>query len=101
MGNHSIEAFLRTPAAEDLRRRVEQGGAFSFSAVNPSAHPFLGSAIRKSFPNRPLLIVTELEHYNYSGATAISAVMLVVSFSLLLVINLLQWWTDRRHHALA
>jgi sulfate transport system permease protein len=45
----------------------------------------------------PLLIVTKLEQYDYSGATAIAAVMLVVSFMLLLIINLLQWWSGQRH----
>jgi sulfate/thiosulfate transport system permease protein len=44
----------------------------------------------------PLLIVTKLEQYDYSGATAIACVMLVVSFALLLTINLLQAWTERR-----
>jgi len=44
----------------------------------------------------PLLIVTKLEQYDYSGATAIAAVMLVASFLLLLAINLLQWWMRRR-----
>ncbi|PKP76145.1 MAG: sulfate ABC transporter permease subunit CysT [Alphaproteobacteria bacterium HGW-Alphaproteobacteria-3] len=44
----------------------------------------------------PLLIVIRLEEYNYAGATAIAAVMLVISFVLLLVINLLQGWNRRR-----
>jgi len=44
----------------------------------------------------PLLIITKLEQYDYAGATAIAVVMLVVSFTLLLTINLLQKWsTDR------
>jgi len=43
----------------------------------------------------PLLIVTKLEQYDYTGATALAVVMLVVSFTLLLVINLLQWWGSR------
>ena len=38
----------------------------------------------------PLLIVTKLEQYDYSGATAIAVVMLVTSFLLLLFINILQ-----------
>ncbi len=38
----------------------------------------------------PLLIVTKLEQYDYSGATAIAVVMLVTSFLLLLGINVLQ-----------
>jgi sulfate transport system permease protein len=43
----------------------------------------------------PLLIVTKLEQYDYVGATAIAVAMLVISFTLLLVINLLQAWTRR------
>lgn len=42
----------------------------------------------------PLLIMTKLEQYDYAGATAIAAVMLVVSFALLFVINALQRWSD-------
>lgn len=44
----------------------------------------------------PLMIITKLEQYDYQGATAIAAVMLVVSFLLLLAINGLQAWTARR-----
>ena len=38
----------------------------------------------------PLLIMVQLDQYNYAGATAIGVLMLVVSFILLLLINLLQ-----------
>lgn len=44
----------------------------------------------------PLIIITKLEQYDYAGATAIAAVMLVASFLLLLAINGLQWWVARR-----
>ena len=37
-----------------------------------------------------LLIISKLEQYDYAGATAIALVMLVASFALLLIINLLQ-----------
>ncbi len=40
----------------------------------------------------PLFIITKLEQYDYTGATAIAVVMLVVSFIMLLAINLLQAW---------
>ncbi|MDR7051635.1 sulfate transport system permease protein [Duganella sp. 3397] len=40
----------------------------------------------------PLFIITKLEQYDYAGATAIAVVMLVVSFLMLLGINLLQAW---------
>ncbi len=45
----------------------------------------------------PLLIVIRLEEYNYAAATAIAAVMLALSFVMLLVINLLQSWSRRRY----
>jgi sulfate transport system permease protein len=44
----------------------------------------------------PLLIMTKLEQYDYAGATAIAAVMLIFSFILLLIINILQWWTNKK-----
>ncbi|AGH48604.1 sulfate ABC transporter permease [Sphingomonas sp. MM-1] len=44
----------------------------------------------------PLLIITQLEQYDYQGATGIATVMLIASFSLLLVINLLQAWSRKR-----
>jgi sulfate transport system permease protein len=44
----------------------------------------------------PLFIITKLEQYDYAGATAIAVVMLVVSFALLLTINLLQAWSRKR-----
>ena len=44
----------------------------------------------------PLLIVTKLEQYDYAGATAIAVVMLLISFALILTINLLQRWQSRR-----
>jgi len=43
----------------------------------------------------PLMIITKLEQYDYAGATAIAAVMLVISFVLLLGINGLQAWSAR------
>jgi sulfate transport system permease protein len=45
----------------------------------------------------PLLIITQLEEYNYAGAAAIACVMLVISFAVLLLLNLLQHWQSRRH----
>lgn len=45
----------------------------------------------------PLLIIAKLEQYDYVGATAIAAVMLAVSFMLLLMINIIQWWNTRRY----
>jgi len=44
-----------------------------------------------------LLIIVKLEQYDYAGATAIAVVMLVASFAILLLINLIQWWGSRRY----
>jgi sulfate transport system permease protein len=44
----------------------------------------------------PLLIITNLEEFDYAGAASIAAVMLFVSFAILLVLNLLQHWQNRR-----
>lgn len=44
----------------------------------------------------PLMIISKLEQYDYPGATAIAVVMLVFSFTLLLAINALQWWLNKR-----
>ncbi len=44
----------------------------------------------------PLLIIIKLEEFDYKGATAVAATMLVLSFLLLLTINLLQAWVRRR-----
>jgi sulfate transport system permease protein len=44
----------------------------------------------------PLMIITKLEQYDYSGATSIAVVMLFLSFILLLVVNTLQAWTAKR-----
>lgn len=44
----------------------------------------------------PLMIISRLEEYDYAGATTIAAVMLVLSFIILFVFNLLQAWANRR-----
>lgn len=44
----------------------------------------------------PLLIITKLEQYDYTGATAIAVVMLIAAFVMLLAINMLQAWARKR-----
>jgi sulfate/thiosulfate transport system permease protein len=46
----------------------------------------------------PILIVARLEEFAYGEATAIAVVLLIISFSMLILINLLESWT-RRHAA--
>jgi sulfate transport system permease protein len=44
----------------------------------------------------PLLVIVKLEEFDYAGATAIAAIMLAISFVMLLTINGLQSWSRRR-----
>ncbi|WP_438479126.1 sulfate ABC transporter permease subunit CysT [Oleiharenicola lentus] len=80
---------LITGSALAFARALGEYGSVVFIAGNQPMHSEI----------TPLLIITKLEQYDYRGATAIAVVLLVVSFTLLLLINLLQKWS-RRHHAL-
>ena len=44
----------------------------------------------------PLMIISRLEEYDYAGATTIAVVMLLISFFILFLINLIQAWASRR-----
>jgi len=112
------------PALEDLDPEVEEAarslGASRFQTfcrvILPTVMPALLTGFALSFAralgeygsvvfiagNMPmrteissLLIITKLEQYDYTGATAIAVVLLVASFAILLGINLLQWWSGR------
>ncbi|MBI5075576.1 MAG: sulfate ABC transporter permease subunit CysT [Nitrospirae bacterium] len=109
------------PVLADLDREVEEAaatlGAGRFQIFSRIIFPYLFPAVLTGFslafaralgeygsvifisgnmPMKteivPLLIVTKLEQHDVTGATAIAVVMLVTSFTLLLVINLFQWW---------
>jgi sulfate transport system permease protein len=118
------------PVLEDLNRELEEAaatlGASRWQAFTKVVFPILMPALLTGFALAfaralgeygsvifiagnmpmiseitPLLIITKLEQYDYAGATAIAVVMLVVSFALLLLINLLQAWSRRRTGGLA
>jgi len=69
-----------------LSRAIGEYGSVIFIAGNM---PFVSEIT-------PLLIITKLEQYDYAGATAIASVMLIISFAMILTINLLQKWQQRR-----
>jgi transcription-repair coupling factor (superfamily II helicase) len=48
-----------TPAAQALRRRMEEGGSLSLESVSPGAQPFVAALFARLFPNRPIVVVTE------------------------------------------
>jgi len=80
---------LLTGFALALARGVGEYGSIIFIAGN--------------IPNvseiAPLLIIIKLEEFDYAGATAVAAAMLIISFVLLLAINALQIYTRRRSSA--
>lgn len=45
----------------------------------------------------PLLIVIRLEEFNYPAAMAVATIMLVISFIMLFIINLIQAWSRKRY----
>jgi sulfate transport system permease protein len=82
----AIMPALLTGFALALARGIGEYGSVIFIAGNM---PFKSEIA-------PLLIVTQLEQYDYAAATAIATVMLLASFAILLVINLIQAWTRRK-----
>ena len=56
---------------------------------------FIAGGIPMKTQITPVLIMQELDMFEYGKATAIAVVMLVVSFVMLLGINVLQWWSNR------
>lgn len=76
---------LLTGFALSFARAVGEYGSIIFIAGNM---PMISEIT-------PLLIITKLEQFDYAGATAIASVMLLVSFLMLLVINVLQKWSRR------
>ena len=118
------------PVLEDIEREIEEAasslGASRWQTVRrvllPTVLPALLTGFALAFAravgeygsvvfiagNRPmvseitpLLIISKLEQFDYAGAAAIATVMLVLSFALLLLINLLQGWQARRGGRLA
>jgi sulfate transport system permease protein len=81
-----IVPALLTGFALAVARAIGEYGSVIFIAGNI---PFVSEIA-------PLLIVIRLQEFNYPAATAIATVMLVISFALLLLINLTQAWSRRR-----
>ena len=82
----NIFPALLTGFALAFARGVGEYGSVIFIAGNI---PYLSEIV-------PLLIVTKLEQFDIEGATAIALTMLLISFLLLLLINLLQYWVRKR-----
>ncbi|KAA3518403.1 sulfate ABC transporter permease subunit CysT [Agrobacterium vitis] len=78
---------ILTGFALALARGVGEYGSVIFVAGNV---PYVSEIA-------PLLIVIRLEEFNYAGATAVGAVMLAISFAMLLLINLIQAASRRKY----
>jgi len=78
---------LLTGFALAFARAIGEYGSVIFIAGNV---PFVSEIT-------PLIIITKLEQYEYSSATAVAVVMLIISFLLLFAINGVQWWATRRN----
>jgi sulfate/thiosulfate transport system permease protein len=83
----AILPALITGTALAFARAVGEFGSVIFIAGNM---PGISEII-------PLLIIIKLEQFDYAGATAIATLMLIVSFAMLLAINMLQAWMRSRH----
>ncbi len=112
------------PALEDLDPQIEEAAASLgagrrqafFRVILPTVLPALLTGFSLAFARAlgeygsvvfiastsagdaqivPMHIISKLEQYDYAGATALGAMMLLASFLLLLTVNLLQWWSQR------
>ena len=83
----AVEPALLTGFTMAFARGLGEYGSVIFIAGN---RPMVSEIV-------PLLIVIQLEQFNYAGAAAIGTLMLVLSFALLFVINLLQRRNRVRH----
>lgn len=112
------------PVLENLEREVEEAAATLgasrwrtfFTILAPTLFPTVLTGFALAFaravgeygsivfvsgniPNQteiaPYLIVIQLEQYNYAGATAIAAVLMVISFVILALINWIEVWASR------
>jgi sulfate transport system permease protein len=97
LGATSLQTFVRV-VLPTITPALLTGFALAFARATGEYGSviFIAGNIPLVSEITPLFIITKLEQYDYAGATAIAVVMLVVSFLLLLTINLLQAWTRRR-----
>jgi sulfate/thiosulfate transport system permease protein len=112
------------PVLENLEREIEEAAATLgagrmrtfFSVIAPALYPtiltgfalsfaraigeygsviFISSNLQYKTEIAPLLIYTFLEEWEYNAAMGIAMVLIVISFVLLAVINLLERWANR------
>ena len=96
LGASRWQTFLRilTPA---LLPAVLTGFALSFARAlgEYGSVIFIAGNMPMKTEIAPVLIVAQLEAFNYAGATAVAVVLLTLSFLMLALINLLERWSKR------
>jgi sulfate transport system permease protein len=97
LGAHRVQIFRRV-ILPILLPALLTGSALAFArAVGEYGSViFIAGNIPMVSEIAPLIIITKLEQYDYAGATAVASIMLIFSFVMLLVINLLQTWSAKR-----
>ncbi len=97
LGANRLQTFRKVIFPE-LVPAVLSGFAISFARAlgEYGSVVFISGNLPYQTEITPLIIMTKLEQYDYVGATAIAAVMLIFTFVILLGINILQWWSSKR-----
>lgn len=97
LGANRLQTFVKVILPE-LLPAILTGFALAFARAlgEYGSVVFIAGNMPMKTEITPLLIMTKLEQYDYAGATAIAAVMLIFSFILLLIINLVQRWANKK-----
>jgi sulfate transport system permease protein len=99
LGASRLRTFC-TILAPTLLPAVLTGFALAFARAIGEYGSVIFIAGNKPFESEiaPLLIIIRLEEYDYTGAIALAVVLLVISFILLITINLLERWASHYQH---
>jgi sulfate transport system permease protein len=97
LGATRIQTFLRV-ILPSIAPALGTGFALAFArgAGEYGSVIFIAGNVPYKSEIAPLLIITQLEEYNYAGAAAIACVMLLISFAVLLLLGIAQHWQHQR-----
>ncbi|PWA12287.1 sulfate ABC transporter permease subunit CysT [Pueribacillus theae] len=97
LGANRLQTFLKVIFPE-LLPAIITGFALAFARAlgEYGSVIFIAGNMPMKTEITPLIIMTKLEQYDYTGATSIAVVMLIMSFIILLFINGMQWWSNKK-----
>ncbi|WP_445492141.1 sulfate ABC transporter permease subunit CysT [Niallia sp. 03133] len=98
LGADKFQTFFRVILPE-LIPAIVTGFALSFARALGEYGSVVFIAGNMPFKTEisPLIIMTKLEQYDYKGATAVAAGMLIITFIIMFFINFIQWWSNRKY----